>query len=366
MQTIIEYKPSYLLEAANLTFGLINDIPMEELVGTGAYTIAQSEAEAFCGKLRALLEPRRKALEYYFRPVYLGAEREAGSFLASYMLYSNQDGFYDEPAELVASLLRMWNMARRKGWRVTNVTGNALNLENDPNADPDAPMSLAQELSAQNIPVDYKLKLVEAFTAYEYHLNRLLELLRPVLELLPAFLAPWVQRAIPLAQEWTDFFRENSPKEFFRRSSGIVSDAPFTITMRFRYFIPGRSVGRIWTEKDILLFHLGIQESPWLKEESRVEMKDEEFERLRLMGNSARARMLKAMMNRAMTNQELSQHLGLNPGSVHRDLSSLFNAKLLNLEVSGGKTCYRTDFAAIQRAAERFQQYLLSGDESGH
>jgi len=365
LQTIIEYKPCYLLEAANLTFGLINDIPMEELVGTGTYAIAQPDAAVFCEKARALLEPRRKALEYYFRPVYLGADRAASSYLASCMLFSNQDGFYDDPAEMTAVLLRMWNMARQNGWRVTNVSGNSLNLEPDPNADPDAPMSLAQELSSQNIPVDYKLKLVEAFTAYEYHLNRLLELLQPVLDLLPEFLAPWVQRAIPLAEEWADFFQDNSPKEFFRKSSGIVSNAPFTITMRFRYFIPGRSIGRIWTEKNILLFHLGIEESPRLKEESRLEMKDEEFERLRLMGNPARARMLKAMMTRAMTNQELSQHLGLNPGSVHRDLSSLLNAKLLNLEVGGGKTYYRTDFAAIQSATERFLQFLLSGNALG-
>ncbi len=50
---------------------------------------------------------------------------------------------------------------------------------------------------------------------------------------------------------------------------------------------------------------------------------DWEFNALRLLAHPDRARMLRAMTGQAMSVQELSQTLGLNPGSVFRDLNNM-------------------------------------------
>ena len=128
--------------------------------------------------------------------------------------------------------------------------------------------------------------------------------------------------------------------------------------MRFRYFFSDMALGRIWSKDGTILFHLGVGKEPEPRRAEPCSMADEEFEALRLMGNPARARMLQAMMYRTMTIQELSKALGLNPGSVHRDLNSLFCAKLLVLEAVRGKTGYRTDYEKIKALTERFLQFL--------
>ncbi len=153
-------------------------------------------------------------------------------------------------------------------------------------------------------------------------------------------------------------FSENSPEEFFLQRSAVVCDNCKTVTMRFRYFFSDMALGRIWSKDGTILFHLGVGKEPEPRRAEPCSMADEEFEALRLMGNPARARMLQAMMYRTMTIQELSKALGLNPGSVHRDLNSLFCAKLLVLEAVRGKTGYRTDYEKIKALTERFLQFL--------
>ena len=56
-----------------------------------------------------------------------------------------------------------------------------------------------------------------------------------------------------------------------------------------------------------------------------------------------RARMLRAMTDHPMSVQDLSQSLGLNPGSVFRDLNNMNNAGLLTQEVKYRKSAAKAD-----------------------
>ncbi len=209
-------------------------------------------------------------------------------------------------------------------------------------------------------PKSYRMQLLEAFSAFDTYLDQLLQLLTPIIGRLPALLEPWVRQAARLQEKWSQFFLENSPEEFFLQRSAVVCDNCKTVTMRFRYFffptwpwdVSGAKTGPFSST-------LAWERSRNPGEQNPCSMADEEFEALRLMGNPARARMLQAMMYRTMTIQELSKALGLNPGSVHRDLNSLFCcAKLLVLEAVRGKTGYRTDYEKIKALTERFLQFL--------
>ena len=59
-----------------------------------------------------------------------------------------------------------------------------------------------------------------------------------------------------------------------------------------------------------------------------------------------------------VTAAELAQKLNLNSGSVFRDLNSLYNARLLFMESSGGRNCYRTNLPVVRNMMERMLGYL--------
>lgn len=82
------------------------------------------------------------------------------------------------------------------------------------------------------------------------------------------------------------------------------------------------------------------------------------------MANSARMEMLRLMMERPMSGQELAQKLNLNSGSVFRDLNSLYNARLLLQESNGGRNYYRTNMSTIRQITEHLVNHIQSGTGS--
>ena len=355
MDVVIEREPCYLLEAAELAYSLVNDIPAEKLSGTGLYCIPAEAIQRIRREACAGIESHQTALDFYFRQVTVGAEGEEVSCLGSCMLYTALKSFSSDAAQMCRELTQNWRAMRSRGLRITSISDNSLNVEEQ---DAGGFSSLAQEMAELPVPQSYRMQLLEAFSAFDTYLDQLLQLLTPIIGRLPALLEPWVRQAARLQEKWSQFFLENSPEEFFPQRSAVVCDNCKTVTMRFRYFFSDMALGRIWSKDGTILFHLGVGKEPEPRRAEPCSMADEEFEALRLMGNPARARMLQAMMYRTMTIQELSKALGLNPGSVHRDLNSLFCAKLLVLEAVRGKTGYRTDYEKIKALTERFLQFL--------
>lgn len=83
-----------------------------------------------------------------------------------------------------------------------------------------------------------------------------------------------------------------------------------------------------------------------------------ELTALRLMANVSRMEMLRSHGGAPHDRQELAQKLNLNSGSVFRDLNSLYNARLLLMESSGGRNCYRTNLPVVRNMMERMLGYL--------
>ena len=66
-------------------------------------------------------------------------------------------------------------------------------------------------------------------------------------------------------------------------------------------------------------------------------------------------------MGKTMSMQELATHLGLNPGTVFRNLNSLTNAKLLTKEIRGDQYYYRTNFPFIQAIFQHVLDFYQKG-----
>ena len=72
--------------------------------------------------------------------------------------------------------------------------------------------------------------------------------------------------------------------------------------------------------------------------------------------------MVQALMEKSMSMQELATHLGLNPGTVFRNLNSLTSAELFDQGGSGGdRYYYRTDFPFIQAIFQHMLDFYQKG-----
>ena len=117
-----------------------------------------------------------------------------------------------------------------------------------------------------------------------------------------------------------------------------------------RYFFPFGGPGEFQHPQAHLSLHMGVGIPPGKDAPQAADfLHDWEFNALRLLAHPDRARMLRAMTGQAMSVQELSQTLGLNPGSVFRDLNNMKNVGLLAQEVVSNRIYYRTDSATVER-----------------
>ena len=101
-------------------------------------------------------------------------------------------------------------------------------------------------------------QLLEVFSAFDRHLERVVELLRPIAAVLPDYMAPWTRQIPALAEQWDTFFQGNSAQEFFLQRARIQSGEFRELRLAFRFFSPYGSPGKFLGEKGRLLFHMGV------------------------------------------------------------------------------------------------------------
>ncbi len=356
MKVTIYQEPCWLLEAAELVYGLVNQLPVEKLAGSGPYCIPPDQVRRIQAEVCAGLDPLDEVTQFYFRGVPLEGVSGRFSCLGCALLYSFLEIDHPQPDDFVRAMERDWRALCESGFHVEGIDGFSLSFEPAPGG---KLLSLARELTALQVPALYRMQLLEVFSAFDQHLERVAKLLRPVAAALPGCMAPWTGQIPALAGQWETFLQGNSAQEFFLRRARIQSGAFLELKLSFRFFSPYGSPGKFSTAKRQLRFHLGVNMQPGVINVNQAQAPEEwELTALRLMANGARVEMLHAMAERPMSGQELAQKLNLNSGSVFRDLNSLYNARLLLMESTGGRNCYRINLPVVRSILERLLGYL--------
>lgn len=361
MEVTIYQEPCWLLEAAELAYGLVNEIPAEKLTASGPYCIPAEQVRRLLAKARTRIGPEEELVRYYFQGVPLEGFSSRLSCLGCAMLYSSMPLHCAQPQDYAAALLNAWHTILESGFRVDGLDGFTLNLEPSEGR----PLSLAKELSVLQAPELYKMQLLEVFSAFDSHLDQLVRLLTPVAEMLPEEVAPWTRSVSALAKEWEAFFQQNSPQAFFLHRARMQDVSIQHLEMAFRFLSPTVSPGKYRGGSEEARIHIGVSMEPSLENPDSAPSPEEwELTAVRLMANSARMEMLRLMMERPMSGQELAQTLNLNSGSVFRDLNSLLNARLLLQESNGSRNCYRTNLSTIRQITEHLVNHIQSGTNS--
>ncbi|MGN1306896.1 MAG: winged helix-turn-helix domain-containing protein [Faecousia sp.] len=364
MEVIIYREPCWLLEAAELVYGLVNNIPAEKLTRSGLYCIPAEDVARIQRSACAGIDPEDEPVQYYFRGVALEGFSGRLSCLGCSLLYTHLAIEHPRLEDYCQAVLLEWNESRAAGLRVNGIDGFSLSFES---AEGGKTISLSKELLELHVPALYRMQLLEVFSAFEEHLSRVAELLRPVVARLPGLMEPWTCRIPALAQQWEDFFREHPAQEFFLHRARVKDTGYQKLEMAFRFFSPAASPGKYSEDCKCLRFHMGVSMQPGIEAPSAAYAPEEwELTAMRLMANSARVEMLRLMTERPMSGPELAQRLNLNPGSVFRDLNSLYNARLLLAEsVNGsGRNYYRTNVSVVRQITAHMASYIQN-DVSG-
>lgn len=146
------------------------------------------------------------------------------------------------------------------------------------------------------------------------------------------------------------------------RKIGLKQPEIRRLELAMRYFFPFGGPGEFQHPQAHLSLHMGVGIPPGKDAPQAADfLHDWEFNALRLLAHPDRARMLRAMTGQAMSVQELSQTLGLNPGSVFRELNNMKNVGLLAQEVVSNRIYYRTDSATVERLTKHLVRYLNQG-----
>lgn len=353
MTLTVHSRPCYLLETAELVFSFVNDLPARALTAPGEYCIPEEEALRIRQEICRDLDPTDKQLQYFFQGFRLEDGSSRLSNLATTMLYSCVFALPSDVREMKQQLLEFW-ASIKPPYCISAADPFALSFDH---AQSSEFSSLSEEMNKVPVPMVYQIRLVEVFSQYARYLDLLTDLLEPLARRLEPLLEPWVLRAQPLVHQWEQYFRdpENVRRFFINRVSGFHCEH---LELALRYFPAEIGYYRVVSqEKDTpdqasLLPGLGMKPGCDRASASPA-LDDREITALRLISNPDRLAMLQAMTRRPMGGNELADELGLNSGTVFRDLNNLATAQLITRDVQGRKSVYRTNTEMLRRLMNR-------------
>ena len=355
MDVKIYRKPCWLLEAAELVYSLVNEIPAENLTVEGPYCIPANEVERIRRIACASIDPTDRQVRFYFQGVPLESIPERLSCLGNCILYQDLLLQCSEPEDMVQQLAQSWNEEYRAGCSISRIGPFTLSVDRNPEH---TFWSLSESIEKLPVPQAYQLRLIEVFTAYEMHLNRVYQLLLPVTQTLRELLVPWVQQATPLLDQWEAFFQTHSPQEFLQNRARAIVDEFDTLELTICYFFPNLCPSMTLRELRTVRCMMGVSKVPCLHMHVPKCPEEWELSALRLVMNPARLEMLRIMRDTPMAVQELAQKLNLNVGSVSRDVNNMRNARLLLVDDSTSRSFYRTNLMEIEKITKHVLEYL--------
>ena len=237
--------------------GLVNHTPAGAMVGEGPHCIPKDRLRSIQASACSGMDPEDPRVRFYFEDVPLEGLSDRGSCLGCTMLYSYLAIRHSEPqayaqdisgAGLNASATASRSMALTSLlWTfVRTVRRTCLWLKS---------------WQAWQFSEWYRMRLLEVLSAFDLHLNRLLEILSPVTQTLPALLEPWTSQIPQLTEHWQRAFRENSPDSFFLSRVRLSDTRIERMELAFRFF-PVCSPGRYDNQLRSTRFHMGVYIDP--------------------------------------------------------------------------------------------------------
>ncbi len=355
MEIVMHLRPNLLIETAELVCAYFNQISPKNLTAHGPYCIPAAEVERMMNLVCGDLDRDDARLRFYLQGLPAddpNAERRpiasVGGILVRSPLYGKAYALEEARTLMHEDILGDSN-------RIFNTfTGYALGVTTRVEY-----CSLTDELNKLNMSDILRLRLTEALSNYHYHVDQICDLLEPLARRLEPLLEPWVEKILPRIEQWRNALSTPEGVEAFCARLNTNLDGMERIFVGMSLFYPQTSQGHFSHVSKDLFCGLGLALP--LNKGEQDELFDLDLAGLRLLSGRDRVEMLRSMAGKYMTQKELTRELGINSGTVFRDLSSMTMAHLLELVVEDGNRSYTTNLDYLERLTAKLMSYIRQG-----
>lgn len=361
MKVRVYREPCILLEATELVYAWVNQLPPENPATEKGLYIPAEEALRIRDGVCQFLNPDDAELQFFFRSIPFGGESGQKTCIARCLVYNTLEFGHPDPDDMAKALSHAWNEEMQGPISIAGMDQYSVSFGL---GNPGEFLPLSREIAKLPLPTTYQLQFLDVFSHYGFYIQRLADLLRPVTSKLAELLQPWVLKVQSRLDQWEEYLSEDNVEEFFFKSYHMKVKAPDVVEIALHYFLPRSGMLHVAYSGGIARMLLGTAMDIGVKEQKKEELSEREYSALRLIANPDRVAMLQAMMHEPMSGQELIQKLGLNSGSVFRDLNSMCNADLLIREIGKGKSIYRTNYPLVQSLFQRTLRIIAPEEDS--
>ena len=351
--------PNLLLDAEELLYACVNDKPAESLTKDAPYCIPLSQVERMMADVRDLVPASEERERFFCSYPLPKCSPGSHTCLARLMTYTFFDGSQSDPESALQLLAQAWNPQQAAQEREVFVEVQAFGLTLARQDEGELPFALG--LGHLPLPTGLREDLLDIFSDYAGSVRTLGRLLLPVMQYLETALVPYVKRAEPFIESWEKKMEGLTPEAFALEYIHYQSPHPIThLSLSVMFFNPEWVVCRLVGDDDLRIA-LGVGE-PW--NANPDDFAPWEYRALRLLGSPARIRMLRALEQQPMSSREMAKTLDLHLGAVTRDVSSMYEEQLLNVELQGSRRRYSVNHKALETIIQHLQAILDSGKVS--
>lgn len=356
MEIRINPEISLMTETAELLCAYVNQQNPATLTAAEPYCIPVQEISKMMDAVFGDLDLSDPRLNFYFRGHVVEGYKEKGGTLTCVGVMLIGTAIQSDGCDVQVFREEMHNSTAGKEefYTISSVTPFGLGLGSSQSYRP-----LFEELSKLDLPDTLRMKLLEALSNFHFHVDRLCDLLEPyALRLLP-LLQPWWEMAKPRIEQWREVLETEQGRNNLLAEINMDTTSLQCLSLNLRFFNVGYNRCKYDVDQQILDAYINLAREPILRKDDNLT--ENEVLTLRLLSSVDRVDMLKSMCGRVMTPKELTKELGMNPGSVFRDLNSLFQVKLIDMVVEGTHRSYTTNMEYFESFLRRLHGYVKSG-----
>lgn len=361
--------PVTLYESVELLSTCVNNKKLAALTREGAYCLTQEELEPLAEQICADVDFSDPWMQFFFRSYPAQDDFKNAPCLASCIAYIYFNVMLTDSAlqQQLSYTADHWKRTRRSGYRVGALNRFTLDFERTESA---GPIRLYEELKRLPISAEFVSVLYEAFSDLDFYTERLLQLISPVASRLEAALQAYEARTDQLARQWAAFFESRDClNAFLRKWTGTeIAGNIRELRIALRYLDAHTIVGNYLPEEQAVVMHVGVDILPALappKKEPNSNL-DREFAAFKLLGDKGRRDILRLLNREPLSMQDIVNQLGLNSGTVFRNVNMLFHAGLLSRETRGERLFYQAKLHEVQELFDHMMAYLRgeAGDDN--
>lgn len=348
-----------LFEAVNLLHAYVNETPAERLTSQEDLALRPEQLRALTDTCCAGMDRTQPALQYYFkdRPIEAGNGPYCMAFAMVYSFMLWKHPAFDAH---IAALDAYWQALQTRGYRIRSVSKMGLFIMEDPSK---KGVPLASQVYSLDISAAERLELIEVFTNYSAHLEKLRLLLEPVVSRMEEALTAFQTQRTALTEAWQTFFSQ-CPVEQYLEQRGRIALAAETDRVVVAFSLADSwFLGGDFRDRDFFLY-IGSGQPRSTKVGSRGSgiLNDGELDAMKLLGDQNRLSLLRILCKERSYCLALSQKLNLNAGTVSRLLTGLCDVGLLDAELEGSRTYYRTNDALLESLFRNILRFIRQED----